>query len=121
MATVAIRPSAFTKVSSDGQMVFTVEPSVNATSAGCTNATLMLRLGYVRDLNDCDACTLGSSALRVSIPPIMTLVGRALRWYLPPVQALCPGVREGQPIGWSHILVLGGTCHLSERDGSIQR
>ena len=55
LATLAIPSSLLAAAISDGQLEFAVEPSVNATSAGCTDATLSLNLSYRRSMVDCDS------------------------------------------------------------------
>ena len=60
-----IDEATFARLASDGSVQFTVESSVNATSAGCANATLSLAVEYQRELIDCngdlthDECQLG--------------------------------------------------------------
>jgi hypothetical protein len=38
----------------DGSIEFRVEPSIGATSVGCSNATLQLQFSYTRAVKDCD-------------------------------------------------------------------
>jgi hypothetical protein len=57
-ATVQIPQALFTALASDGALDIRIEPSLNATSAGCANATLRARLEYVRPLVDCDGDSL---------------------------------------------------------------
>jgi hypothetical protein len=56
LGTIAIPISAaqFSELTADGALTIQVQPSLNATSAGCDTAMLGLRLDYVRDVIDCD-------------------------------------------------------------------
>ena len=49
-----IPAAQFASLVADGQLVLRVEPSLNATSDGCSNATLSLDLEYVPVPTDCD-------------------------------------------------------------------
>jgi hypothetical protein len=51
---VTIPAAQFASLVADGQLVLRVEPSLNATSDGCSNATLSLDLEYVPVPTDCD-------------------------------------------------------------------
>jgi hypothetical protein len=54
-ATFTIPPAQFLKLTTDGELEVRIEPSLNATSAGCSAATLTVTLNYNRDTIDCDA------------------------------------------------------------------
>jgi hypothetical protein len=54
-ATFIIPPAQFRKLTTDGELEVRIEPSLNATSAGCSAATLSVTLNYNRDTIDCDA------------------------------------------------------------------
>jgi hypothetical protein len=54
-ATFTIPPAQFLKLTTDGELEVRIEPSLNATSAGCSAATLTVTLNYNRDIIDCDA------------------------------------------------------------------
>jgi formylglycine-generating enzyme required for sulfatase activity/alpha-tubulin suppressor-like RCC1 family protein len=56
-ASVALLPisaAQFASLTTDGRLVVQVFPSTLATSEGCANATLTLRIDYARDEIDCD-------------------------------------------------------------------
>jgi hypothetical protein len=54
-ATFTIQPAQFRQLTTDGELEVRIEPSVNATSAGCSDATLTVILNYNRDTIDCNA------------------------------------------------------------------
>ncbi len=51
---IALDPATFASAVADGSVVVRVEPSLNATSAGCASATLSVALRYQRVAVDCD-------------------------------------------------------------------
>ena len=53
-ASIPISPATFAQLTADGILAISVEPSISATSAGCANATLTVRVDYVPDVEDCD-------------------------------------------------------------------
>ena len=53
-ATFTIPPTQFASLTADGELEVRVEPSINATSAGCATATLTVQLNYTRDIADCN-------------------------------------------------------------------
>jgi hypothetical protein len=53
-ASIPISPATFAQLTADGVLAISVEPSISATSAGCANATLTMRLDYLPDVQDCD-------------------------------------------------------------------
>jgi hypothetical protein len=54
-AEIAITPTQFLRLTTDGALEVRVEPSISATSAGCPTATLTVQLSYTRDTIDCNA------------------------------------------------------------------
>jgi hypothetical protein len=54
-ATFAIPAAQFTSLTADGALEIRIEPSINATSSGCTKATLTVQLNYTRDIVDCNS------------------------------------------------------------------
>ena len=67
-ATFTIPPAQFLKLTTDGALEVRIEPSSNATSAGCMSATLTVNLNYTRDAIDCngngldDECDIASAS-----------------------------------------------------------
>jgi hypothetical protein len=53
-ATFTIPPAQFASLTADGALEVRVEPSLNATSDGCANASLTVELNYTRDFYDCN-------------------------------------------------------------------
>jgi hypothetical protein len=53
-ADITIPAAQFVSMAADGQLVLRVEPSLNATSEGCSNATLSIDLEYDPLPTDCD-------------------------------------------------------------------
>lgn len=53
-ATIAVPAAQFSSLTADGELEIRVEPSINATSAGCPDATLSVTLDYLRDAVDCN-------------------------------------------------------------------
>jgi len=54
-AVFELSASQFAQLTADGELSVRIEPSANATSAGCENAELSIELRYIRDSIDCDA------------------------------------------------------------------
>jgi hypothetical protein len=69
-ATFTIPPAQFLKLTTDGTLEVRIEPSSNATSAGCTSATLTLKLNYTRDTIDCNGNGLDDECDIASVPSI---------------------------------------------------
>ena len=53
-ATFTIPAAQFASLTADAALEVRVEPSLNASSAGCANATLIVQLNYTRDFYDCN-------------------------------------------------------------------
>jgi hypothetical protein len=68
-ATFTIPPAQFASLTADGALEVRVEPSLNASSDGCANATLTIQLSYTRDFSDCngngndDGCDIALGAI----------------------------------------------------------